>query len=158
MAKIKKVDWNTRDKEDKIKNLMSLANYAFRQRSHGYFPRQLEDDFAQFYVMKIVCENRQASANNLLTDFLRSEYGENRCENGRLKSQPKFDLKDYHKICYQPEKIDIPFFKDDRKNKIIEMILEDYSFTEIANHFGISKSRINQIMKKIKSDWKILNH
>lgn len=127
------------------------------------YPFELAEDFSQFCLMKIVCEKRKASLKDLLIDFVRSEFGSFRSENGRLKSRSRhYKAPSYHEMKAQYERPydksneekcpDVSFLKPQHQHIVQSMYL-GFTLTEIADVMDCHPANISQKMYSIRQSF-----
>lgn len=140
-------------------------------KRQGY--TQLADDFAQESAIKKFVSDRKATIAQLFVDFLRKEYGDTRSPGGRARSSarrfgPSLDQPSsddgatlLHELVASPGGDPEPFgssWRDAvtfrwRDAVIAELILDgDVSNESVASYFGVSSSRISQVMKRVKKE------
>lgn len=140
-------------------------------RRQGY--SELADDFAQEAIIQKAIANRKTTIRNLFIDFLRKEYGDTRTPGGRARSSamrygPSLDQKApgddatlLHELVASPGRDPETFgsaWRDavafrGRDAVIAELLLDqDASNESVASYFGVSPSRISQLMRRIKKE------
>lgn len=146
--------------DDEIRTWIErLKSYA---RGRGY--PQLADDFSQEAIAKYL-QGRKATFEQLLTDFLRAEYGDTRPHNCNARSRATHGMQslDTHDFGNLPVAIG-SFGRDadgireylgglepDQRCIIILRYVWSFREAEIADCFGVTESRICQRLKRIQS-------
>jgi hypothetical protein len=144
------MDYEFNDSE--IRKLTRIAKAHFINL--GY-PEYIADDFAQYYLLKRVCEGRLASIDLILIDFLREEFGSLRSHKGRkksyalLKAREKEEKADSAEIP-EDDKLEIPGGFDVLESYVINRLAHDQTHTDVAEELGYSIGQMHHMIKKIR--------
>lgn len=132
-------------------------------KSHG-LSAELADEYAQFALMKKLCEGRKASYEQLLIDFKRGEFGDIRTAPGQAKAYGNYcrdEMGDDMATVDPPEDLaeetSYPITLTLKERGIATLLAEGVSQEDIA-HFvlGVTPSRVCQMVRVIRE--KLADH
>lgn len=153
---------------------MDLKNEAniqviikIRRIAHGYAIKRgrhyISEDFATFAIIDFIERKYEREMYMVWADYMRIEYGRLDEEYGRLKSeairtavdidqaldieQPNNESEERHSAFLNRIIEETPINK--RTREMFDMYLTDnFSFKQIGDHYGITESRVSQLINR----------
>lgn len=119
-----------------------------------YHDEQLTEDFTQI-VLLANFNGRKASVGQLLIDFLRQEFGDNRYNRNRnLKFANLISMEEYMDTGVMDYKEDefleiIDLFEGDNRTVLMLLYKWGFSMKEVGEVLGVTESRVCQIHKEL---------
>lgn len=139
--------------DDSPEDFRRIAYRYYRARAGGRLAtKEHAEDFAQWAVLKFI-EGRKASVPQLYVDFLRLELGDGRTKGKRPKACSDTVLE---KIPAKAKDTDFSGGQLESFDRALVFLIYKWGFSEVevAECFGVGKSRVSQRLKRVKKELK----